>query len=291
MPLSRRALVAGAVSLCSAGVLQRFVPDAYRAQDALALLERSVGGRLGVAAFDMQTGARMARRAHERFPLLSTFKFVAAAQILARVDAGQESLDSRVRFTRDELVPYSPITEQHADTAGMTVAELCAAAVGVSDNGAGNLLLARLGGPPGLTAYCRSLGDTVTRLDRIEVALNEAAPGDPRDTTSPYAMLSLMERLLVGDALSPSSQRQLARWLQGSTTGGARLRATWPAAWRVGDKTGTSRNGATNDIAIAWPEGRRPLLVAAYFAESPIPQPERDAVLARVGEVVRGNEP
>jgi beta-lactamase class A len=256
-----------------------------KSQSKLAALERRHGGRLGVSVLDMESGRRIGHRADERFPMCSTFKFLAAAQVLARVDRGEERLDRRVVYAKDDLVAYSPITEQHAGEHGMTMAELCHAAVTVSDNTAGNLLLASFGGPTGLTAFARSLGDEVTRLDRIETELNEAIPGDPRDTTTPAAMLSDMRALLAGDALSPASRVQLADWLIATTTGDQRIRAGLPQGWRVGDKTGTSGNGITNDIAIAWPPGRAPLLITAYYAESSIPQDQRNTVLAEVGRI------
>lgn len=220
--------------------------------------------------------------------MCSTFKFLAAAMVLARVDRGEERLDRRIVFGTDDLVSYSPVTEHHPGTPGLTVAELCHAAITVSDNTAANLLLASFGGPAALTGFARTIGGDMTRLDRIETALNEATPGDPRDTTTPAAMLDDMRTLLLGDVLSNGSRAQLADWLVASTTGGTRLRAGFPAAWRAGDKTGTSGNGATNDIAIAWPPGRAPLLVTAYFAESPVEQDVRNAVLADVGRIAVG---
>jgi beta-lactamase class A len=261
---------------------------AESAQEALSALERRHGGRLGVSILEAHSGRRASHREDERFPMCSTFKLLAAAQVLARVDRGEEQLERRIAFGETDLVAYSPVTGKRVGAAGMTVAELCLAAVSRSDNTAGNLLLASLGGPAGLTAFARSLGDSATRLDRIETDLNEARPGDPRDTTTPRAMLENMRLLLLGDVLSPASRARLAEWLVATTTGGGRLRAGLPAGWRVGDKTGTSSNGATNDIAIAWPPGRGPLLVTAYYAESEIEQEQRNAVLAAVGRIAAG---
>jgi beta-lactamase class A len=289
-PTRRSLLIAGlcAVSLWPMGRTPAAGNGRSELQDRLAGLERRHGGRLGVCVLDMQSGQRIGHRSDERFPMCSTFKFLAAAQVLARVDKGEERLDRRVVYARNDLVAYSPVTERHAGGEGMTVAELCHAAVTVSDNTAGNLMLASFGGPAGLTAFARSLGDAVTRLDRIETELNEATPGDPRDTTTPAAMLDDMRVLLLGDALSSSSRQQLADWLIAATTGGQRIRAGVPAAWRIGDKTGTSNNGVTNDIAIAWPPGRAPLLITAYYAESSMPQDQRNAVLAEVGRIASG---
>ncbi|WP_246193303.1 class A beta-lactamase [Pseudoxanthomonas yeongjuensis] len=255
----------------------------------LEALEHRYGGRLGVSILDTGSGKRIGHRADERFPMCSTFKFLAAAQVLTRVDRGEEKLERRIVFAKKDLVAYSPMTEKHAGAPGMTLAELCHAAITLSDNTAGNLLLDSFGGPAGLTAFARTLGDTVTRLDRRETELNEAIPGDPRDTTTPAAMLDDMRRLLLGDALSPASRKQLADWLLANTTGAARLRAGLPGDWRVGDKTGTGANGASNDIAIVWPPDRAPLLVTAYYAESSIPQETRNAVLVEVGRIAAGS--
>lgn len=286
-PTRRSLLMAGAcaVSLWPVGHTLAGGSRPSGSKDRFVELERRHGGRLGVSVMDMETGHRAGHRTDERFPMCSTFKFLAAAQVLARVDRSEEQLDRRVMYAKEDLVEYSPVTERYAGAEGMTMAELCQAAVTVSDNTAGNLLLASFGGPPGLTEFVRSLGDEMTRLDRIETELNEAIPGDPRDTTTPAAMLDDMRALLLGDALTPASRKQLADWLIAATTGAQRIRAGLPVGWGVGDKTGTSNNGVTNDIAIAWPPGRAPLLITAYFAESSLPQDQRNAVVAEVGRI------
>lgn len=255
------------------------------AKPKFAELERRNGGRLGVAAFDTASGRRIGHRSEERFPMCSTFKFLAAAFVLARVDRGEERLDRRIVYSTQDLVTYSPITKDHVGPAGLSVAELCDATMTLSDNTAGNLLLASFGGPAGLTAYARSLGDQTTRLDRIETALNEGLPDDPRDTTSPIAMLGTMQRLLLGDALSAASRDHLTGWLIANKTGDKRLRAGMPG-WKVGDKTGTGGNGSANDIAIAWPTGRAPLLVTVYYTGSTISDEARNDVIAEAGRIV-----
>lgn len=279
MPVSiaRRALLAA--PLLS---LPALADDAV---SSLRELERRNGGRLGVAMLDTANGRRVAYRGDERFPMCSTFKFLAAALMLARVDRGEERLDRRIVFSAGDLVTYSPATQQHAGPGGMTVDAICAAAMTLSDNTAGNLMLASFGGPEGLTAFVRTLGDPVTRLDRIETALNEGAPGDPRDTTSPLAMLATMQTLVAGDVLSALSRERLVGWMLASKTGDKRLKAGMPAGWRVGDKTGTGGNGSANDIAVAWPPGRASLFVAAYYTGSTISDEARSAVIAEAGRI------
>jgi beta-lactamase class A len=289
-PIPRRHVLSGAAAL-AAGAL---FPGRVRAQPALdglaeafAAIEARAGGRLGVAVIETGNGATAGHRTDERFALCSTFKLLLAAAVLKQVELGRDSLDRRIPFTADQLVHHSPVTGRHAGGAGLTLEELCAAAVTVSDNTAGNLLLVAAGGPPGLTAFVRALGDSVTRFDRIEPDLNEATPGDPRDTTSPAAMAADVAALVLGDALAPDSRERLKGWLLATTTGADRLAAGLPDGWRLAHKTGTGGHGSTNDVGVLWPpQDRPPVVVAAYLTESVAPLAERTAALAAVAEAV-----
>ena len=251
-------------------------------------IEVSAAGRLGVAVLDTATGELAGHRLDERFPMCSTFKFLAAAAVLARVDAGQERLDRRLVVTRESLLEWAPVASKHVGGAGMTVAELCEAAITVSDNTAANLLLDSLGGPAGVTTFARRIGDEVTRLDRTEPTLNEAIPGDPRDTSTPRAMARTLRTVMLGDALSEAGRAQLVKWMTANTTGAKRLRAGLPFDWRVADKTGTGRLGTTNDIGVLWPPRRAPLVVVAYLTDCKAPGDAREAALASVARSVAG---
>jgi beta-lactamase class A len=286
---TRRDIVRGAGALAAYGFIGAPAWAANPFEEAFAAIERESGGRLGVAVLD--TGSELHATLHgdDRFPMCSTFKFLAAAAVLKRVDEGKEKLDRRVVYTKDDLVEYSPTTGKHVGD-GMTMAEICEAAMTLSDNTAGNLILASLGGPQGFTAFARSIGDPVTRLDRIETALNEAVPGDPRDTTTPNAMLKNVQALVLGDVLSAPSKQHLTQWLLGNKTGDTRLRARLPAGWRVGDKTGSGERGSTNDIGVVWPAGRKPIVVTIYLTETSAPPENRNATLAAVGNVIAGGQ-
>jgi beta-lactamase class A len=251
-----------------------------------AAIERQISGRLGVAVLDVSTRRGFNYRSDERFPLCSTFKLLLAAQVLSLVDAGRERLARAVSFSDADLLDYAPITRAHVGEGSMTVSELIAAAVQYSDNTAANLLLRAVGGPSALTAHLRTLGDAVTRLDRLEPDLNTALPGDLRDTTTPKAMVADLERLMLGNHLTVRSRDSLRLLLLGNTTGAARLRAGLPPAWRVGDKTGTGSYGTSNDVAIIWPSKGGALLVAAYITESTATPTAREAALAAVGRTV-----
>jgi beta-lactamase class A len=254
-----------------------------------AALERAHGGRLGVYAVDTGSGRTIAHRAHERFAMCSTFKLLAVAAVLARVARGNEDLARQVAFSQDDLLSYAPVTRTRLArgfTASITIAELCAAAIEYSDNTAANLLLHSLLGPAGVTHYVRSLGDRVTRLDRNEPTLNTAVPGDPRDTTTPAAMAADARAIVLGAALPPRLRARLQTWLFDCKTGGTRLRAGLPPDWHVGDKTGSGAYNTANDVAIAWPPGRRPIVIAAYYTASRANDREQDATLAAVARIV-----
>lgn len=290
MPLSlisdRRQLLLAALSVplaaCAASATR---PGQAGAERQLAALEQGFAGRVGVCALDTADGALLAWRGDERFPMCSSFKAMLAAAVLARSVAEPALLQRRLAYTRAELLPHSPVTQLHVN-AGMTVSALCAATVQTSDNAAANVLLRLLGGPAALTAYMRGIGDTTFRLDRIEPELNTALPGDPRDTSTPRAMAQSLSRLLVGSALPPVQRMQLADWMRGTTTGDARIRAGMPAGWAVGDKTGTGAYGSASDIAIVWPPGRAPLLLAVYTTRDAADASARSEPIAAAARIV-----
>ncbi|WP_409363660.1 class A beta-lactamase [Bradyrhizobium sp. AUGA SZCCT0431] len=260
--------------------------------DEIRRLERESGGRLGVCVLETATGARHVHRGDERFPMCSTFKALAAAAVLARVDAGKEQLTRRITFDASAIVVNSPVTEKHVGSDGMTLAEICDAAMTRSDNTAGNLLLASIGGPAGLTAFARGLGDQVTRLDRDEPSLNQALPDDPRDTTTPNAMASNFEKLVLGTgALSAASREQLTAWLVANKTGDTRLRAGFAKGWRVGDKTGAGDHGTNNHVAVVWPPDGAPVIVAAYLTGATVPSAQQNATIASIARAVAAMRP
>jgi beta-lactamase class A len=261
------------------------LPSALK-QDIIRL-EADLEARLGVTVLDTATGRRISHRGSERFPMCSTFKVLASAAVLKRVDAGQDDLSRRIRFDSSEVVTYSPVTKERAGGNGMTLAELCEAAITQSDNTAGNMILKTLGGPSALTTYARSLGDMVTRLDRWETDLNEATPGDPRDTTTPDVMTANLHALVVQDRLSPRSREQLTRWLVSNKTGDAKLRAGLPKDWRIGDKTGGGNHGTMNDVAVIWPPERGPVIVSVYMTETKTSFDDRNAAIAELGRSIK----
>lgn len=283
LPLvSRRGLLIGA----SAALVSTRLRAEGGAQDRLREFEMAIGGRLGVAALDMESDRRLDYRSGNLFPICSTFKLLLAGAVLSKVDRGAEQLDRALSFSQADMLDYAPTAKPLLSKGRITVAEACAGAVMESDNVCANLLLNSIGGPGALTLYARTLGDKTTHLDRTEPFLNEAMPGDARDTTSPAAMLNDLGVLLLQNALQPASRALLTDWMVKSRTGGAKLRAGLPADWKIGDKTGMGEHGTVCDVAIAWPPGRQPLLITVYLTETGADLDQRNKVLSEVARLV-----
>ncbi|MFI7069833.1 class A beta-lactamase [Micromonospora sediminicola] len=249
---------------------------------AFRQLEETFDARLGVYAIDTGTGTTVGYRADERFAYASTFKALAAAEVLDETTDAE--LDRVVRYSADDLVTYSPITEKHV-AEGMTLRALADAAVRYSDNTAGNLLLRRLGGPQRFEKELRGVGDKVTAPARYETALNEARPGDRRDTSTARALAQDLRAYAVGDSLDPADRDILNGWLQGNTTGGELIRAGVPDGWVVGDKTGSGGYGTRNDIAVVWPPDRAPIVLAVLSSRDQKDADYDNALIARAAEV------
>lgn len=273
-------LAAAALPLASGALAKTDESLDARFGRGMKQLEATSGGRLGVALL-MDGGEHLSYRGRERFPMCSTFKVVAAAAVLAL-----GGLDKRIRYRKADLVSYSPVTEKHV-AGGMTLAELCSAAIRYSDNTAGNLLMKQVGGPAGLTAFARSLGDQEFRIDRWETELNTAIPGDERDTTTPLAMVRTLQALALGNGLATPEQRaMLVDWMLANTTGATRIRAGVPAGWRVADKTGSGSYGSTNTIALLYPPGKPPMTMAVYFTQPRQDADARSEVVAAAAKLV-----
>lgn len=288
---TRRGLLLAAVMLAAAPL----AAGPLRAEDGaitetIAAVEKRLGARVGAVIIDTQSGRTWSHRAQERFPLNSTFKAFACAAVLAEVDAGKAALDQHITFTADDLVTYSPVTETRVE-AGMTLGEVCDAAMTMSDNTAGNLVIESLGGPDGVTRFMRQIGDAETRLDRTEPTLNEATPGDPRDTTTPKAAATSLRELVLGDALSPRSRRQLEAWLLGNKVGDPLLRAGLSKDWTIADRTGAGGHGSRSIVAIAWPPERKPVVAAIYLTGTEASMEERSAAIAEIGTAIARSLP
>lgn len=293
--LSRRAALSCAVALAACAPRGRIETHTPPPDDPrFAAIEACLGGRVGVYALNTANGAVLAHRAGERFAMCSTFKWLLAAQMLWIGERQPDFLDSPVLFRRADLHEYAPAARARigdAEIGEMSVEEMCAAIVVLSDNTCANALLEGAAmGPEGLTRFLRANGDGVTRLDRYELELNDVPPGDERDTTAPGAMARTMQRFLLGDALNAASREKLIGWMIESPTGRARLRAGLPPDWRAGDKTGTwnGEHNAANDVAIAWPPGRDPIIIACYLHRSSGDGAARNAAHAEIARIIAG---
>lgn len=292
--LTRRALIRGLAAsfLVPATIAMSAQTDADDPTSAMAALERTSGGRLGVYMLDTGSGRGLGLHQEQRFGMCSTFKLLLAAAVLREVDAGRMTLDAVVPYGKGDMVAHAPVTELHLAAGGMTIGALAEAAQTTSDNVAANLLIAKLGGPEGVTAILRAIGDEQTRLDRLEPDMNLVPAGEVRDTTTPLAMANSVARIMTTDLLQPRSRDVLRGWMIATSTGQRRIRAGLRSDWVAGDKTGTgvhpSMPNKYNDVAVIWPQGRAPVVVAAYFeadAYYESMRAEDEAVLAQVGRI------
>ncbi|MFC7367147.1 class A beta-lactamase [Vreelandella zhaodongensis] len=268
------------------------VPSVLMAQDDKLLtevgrIESQLDARVGFAAHDLETGQRWEYNADQLFAMSSTFKTLACASLLQRVDEGSEQLERRVEVTASDLVTYSPVTEAYADNREISLFELCEATMTTSDNTAANLILQAVGGPQAVTEFVRELGDSVTRLDRWETELNEAVPSDERDTTTPNAMVNNLEKLVVGNMLAPPSKKQLREWLVNNEVADGLFRSQMPEEWVIGDRTGAGGFGSRAITAVIWPTQREPIIVAFYITETTASFEDRNTAIAELGGVIR----
>lgn len=251
--------------------------------EALVALERRNNAHIGVYAADLQFGRTITHRQTDRFAMCSTFKTYAAARVLQKAERGELALADTVSVEAADILPNSPITETRIGQA-ITLAELCAAALQRSDNAAANYLLEAIGGPPAITEFARSIGDTETRLDRWEIELNSAVPGDPRDTSTPQALGLGYQSLVTGSALGSPARTQLVEWMTANET--SSLRPGLPPGWVLADKTGSGDYGSTNDVGIAFGPGGRQVLLAV-MARSASDDPDAEGFRPAMSEIAQ----
>ncbi|TYC51947.1 class A beta-lactamase [Rhodobacterales bacterium] len=249
---------------------------------AVAEAEGSLHARIGVSVIDTETGATWSHKGGERFPMNSTFKSFLCAALLDAAQKEEADLSRSVTIEESDIVRYSPVTEKRVGGSPFTLEQLCETTVTYSDNAAANIVLEEIGGPEGLTAYLRSIGDTVTRSDRPEPDSNSGIPGDPRDTTTPDAAAETLRKTVLADALSKPDRRKLASWLVDNKVGDKTLRAGLPKDWVIADKTGAGANGSRNDIGVIWPEGRKPVVIAVYITQTKAAFDDRNKAIADI---------
>jgi beta-lactamase class A len=288
-----RTKVIGGLTIALTCVFASFFTPSVYALDTTTLTkvvqaeERKLDARVGVAVFDANTGEAWQYRGDERFPLNSTHKTFACAALLAKVDGKAISLDQPVSIRQEMLVHHSPITGKSLAPKTMTFGELCHAAVSYSDNTAGNVVLDAIGGAAGFTSYMRSIGDQETRLDRKEPELNEAIPGDVRDTSTPNAIVNSLRKILLGDVLSVSSRGELTQWMLNDQVAAALLRSSLPSNWKIADKTGAGSYGSRSIVAVIWPPSKQALVVGIYVTQTKASMQTSNQAIARIGTALK----
>lgn len=253
--------------------------------DTIKQVEADLKGKVGVAVLDVSTQDTSHYNGHSRFPMMSTFKILACAKLLADIDNKSQSFDTAVIIDGASLITYSPITENHINQT-FTLEQACTATMETSDNTAANIVLSAIGGPKTLTQFMQSIGDHTTRLDRIEPELNQALVGDPRDTTTPIAMVNSLDTLLFGTVLTDSSKQQLKQWMTDNKVAGSLLRSVLPDGWVIADRSGAGGHGSRGITAIIWPNNGSPKIISIYITQSTATMEERNQAIATIGKTI-----
>jgi beta-lactamase class A len=250
-------------------------------------LEQQYHRRIGISAIDKNNHFLITFNAYTPFPMCSTAKVMTVAGILKTSMSEKNLLAKPIIFTKQSLdaAGFTPITEKYLTT-GMSIGQLCKAAIAYSDNAAMNLLMQELGGPKAVTQFARSMGDEHFNLVRWEPELNSAIPGDLRDATTPFSMMSSLDKLVLGHVLEAAQKNLLRQWLINNTTGNLKIRATVPNNWIVADKTGAGAYATSNDIAIIWPPHCKPLVMTIYTTGTKAQLAEQPQLIKKIAQQV-----
>ncbi|MCS0402350.1 CARB family carbenicillin-hydrolyzing class A beta-lactamase [Vibrio diabolicus] len=258
---------------------------ASQLNEDISLIEQQTSSRIGVSVWDTQTDERWDYRGDERFPLMSTFKTLACATMLSDMDSSKLSKNATAKVDERSIVVWSPVMDKLAGQ-NTRVEHACEAAMLMSDNTAANLVLNEIGGPKAVTMFLRSIGDKATRLDRLEPRLNEATPGDNRDTTTPNAMVNTLRTLIEGETLSYESRVQLKIWMQDNKVSDSLMRSVLPTGWSIADRSGAGGHGSRGINAIIWKENHRPVYISIYVTETELSLQARDQLIAQISQLI-----
>lgn len=253
-------------------------------QEELENLEKNFDGKIGVYAIDTNTDEIVAYRADERFPVQSTLKLVGVSALLKHSGSDRNLLQEKIHYTKNDLNYWYPVTGQYVNS-GMTLEALSEAAISYSDDTAMNLIMKKLGGPKFITNFARSIGNKTFNIEHYEGDLN-SNPKVKDDTSTPRDMAVSLQKLTLGNVLTPSQRTQLVGWMRNDTVGYKRIRAGVPIGWVVADKTGSGDYGIANDIGILWSPACRPIVLAIYTARNKRDAKSRDGIVASTTSIV-----
>ena len=248
-------------------------------------IESRVSARIGIAVYDSATKQTWSYKGDERFPMMSTFKTLACANLLYDFENEGLDLGLKVDIESDDLIVWSPVTK-HLVGKELSLENACTATMTMSDNTAANVVLTGVGGPNGLTEFLRLAGDSNTRLDHMEPELNHARPGDVRDTTTPNSMVVTLNELVYGNTLSQESKLKLKNWMMGNKVSDGMLRSILPNDWSIADRSGAGAYGSRAITAMVWSENRAPLIISISLTETEFTIQERDKVINEIGQLI-----
>ncbi|QUM76713.1 class A beta-lactamase [Moritella sp. 24] len=273
------------IFLCTALLLTSASATATTLNNSISAIEQRISGRIGVAVLDTQNKQTWTYNGDAHFPMMSTFKTLACAKMLSESANGNLDPSTSSLIKAEELIPWSPVTKTFVNNT-ITVAKACEATMLTSDNTAANIVLQHIGGPQGVTAFLREIGDEESQLDRIEPELNEAKVGDLRDTTTPKAIVTTLNKLLLGDVLLDMDKNQLKTWMQNNKVSDPLLRSILPQGWIIADRSGAGGNGSRGITAMLWHSERQPLIISIYLTETELAMVMRNEIIVEIGKLI-----
>ena len=317
--MRRRSILAITFALLAASRL--FGANPATLDGELRRTAKSANGEVGVAAWSLEGGGpRVLLNGDQPFPMASTFKVAIAGAVLARIDAGELSLDKMLPVEPDKYVESDVIASAliHPGVS-LSIENLLELMLTRSDNTATDVLVTAAGGPEAVTGWVRKLGISGLRVDRDTAGIlrdffhfpmgtfsealaaarksdpkldergehpNPTFDNDPRDTSTPSAMAELLTKIFSGRALSPPSTKTIIATMERCHTGDNRIRARLPSGTVVADKTGTL-GGTVNDVGvITLPENKRRLVLALFIKKSDLPFAAREKVIADLARAI-----
>lgn len=250
------------------------------AQEQLKKLENSFDGKIGIYAINTNNNQIIAYRADERFPVQSTMKLIGVATLLKQSQTDKDLLQKKINYSENDLISWHPITGKYVKT-GMTLEALAEAAMSYSDNSAINFIMRTLGGPKVVTDFAHSIGNKSFNVACYDGDLN-SNPKSIKDTATPKDMAISVQKLTLGNVLTPSQRTILLTWMRNNTTGYKRIRAGVPIGWTVAEKTGGGLGsyGIANDIGILWSPLCKPIILAIYTVQNKKSAKSRDDIVA-----------
>jgi beta-lactamase class A len=243
---------------------------------------RNLDGVFGVEILDLTTQHTLLLNADETFPTASTIKIAILAELYRQAQQGKLKLTDTYTLQQSDLVGGSGIS--NALTPGvtkLTLRDVAALMISVSDNSATNILIDRVG-LENVNALLDSLNLTHTRLRRKMMDIKAAAEGR-ENVATPRELAQLLEALYRGKVLNKQLTDDYFHLL--STPKSSYIPRELPEELKIANKPG-ELEGVRNDCGLIF-NGSRPYILCAMSTYLRNERAGGDAIARISGETYR----